>query len=142
MFYTGKRLRICKLPHVCTFHLTHFLHCSGFTWRMILHPCGGRSLVVTDEMIIHFSHAPSTYLFHPVPKILQNLEVLVLLLGVKAKKSFNKKTTDHFFSVFASGIFVQLVEMAARHFMSEYLGFQPNVSWVMLGCISSWAQTG
>ena len=42
-------------------------------------------------MIIHFSHAPSTYLFHPVPKILQNLEVLVLLLGVKAKKKFQQE---------------------------------------------------
>lgn len=48
-------------------------------------------------MIIHFSHAPSTYLFHPVPKILQNLEVLVLLLGVKAKKSFLKKNHWPFF---------------------------------------------
>lgn len=75
-------------------------------------------------MIIHFSHAPSTYLFHPVPKILQNLEVLVLLLGVKAKKKFQqKKPLTIFCSVFASGIFgYSWLRWLMRHFMSENLG--------------------
>ena len=60
-----------------------------------------------DEMIISFSHLPSTV---PVPKILQNLEVLVLLLGVKAKKKASTKTTAEKICIFPNSEGIFLVE--------------------------------
>ena len=107
MFYPGKRLRICKLPHVCTFHLTHFLHCSGFTWRMILHPLRWE-IASCDGWDDHSFQPCAEYL--PVPSCSKNPSKLggprSTSWGQGKKEVSTKKTLTIFFRYLLQGYLV------------------------------------